>query len=688
MSELAHVRRGVVVWNQMRKPVRRVAVRGMIALVAASLFAATATQQVLPLTKQRSYNVMQVAQIDEAPSTIGVSDSDLYFSKSLEEINARLDLMQSLGVTNVRILVPWANVQPLHPSTPFGLGAPRWDQLDMVVNAAAARGMGILGVLNSTPLWATNTTPINGLPTNFDQFASFAKSVALRYGDKISAYEVWNEPNSVQFWNSLNPTAYTEMLKVTYTALKSAAAQLGTNITVIGGVVGAGMSMNGLTMNPVDFVRKMYEAGANGYFDALSFHSYNLTWKFSSGQGLPWHEAPLAQLNKIRALMDSYLTEGQEQLKIWMTEYGLPTNVVSETTQAAFVEDMIKFWQNVSGAGPVFLYTIKDWLNGAANNNEAHFGIFRPDGTMKPVGQIIKDLIALLSKPTTPGTGNPGTNPGTPAVNPVSAILKAITQAFNSFGTAFSKLLSGLFGKKPATAARTTVVSARLAAASAEDVAQSDETAVEGVATDPEKVVETDSGAGESTTEVTSPLDGETVSNETVVTEELPATEGVPAEVSVEGEVTEGLPTEEVTPAEGEVTEQLPAEEITQSEGEVAEPAGTEVRNVESLDDKVTNDKVTNDKVTDDTEAADSAAPEKKATTSVDGKRELAASDSTETADREARKVAVPSLKARHELRSPRGPRTAVRSGSESKQDAPSSEREGSDAKTTSGGDD
>lgn len=111
-------------WDQMRKPIRHVAVRGVIALIAASLFAATASQQVLPLTKQRSYNVMQVAQIDEAPSTIGISDSDMYWAGSLAEINERLDLMQSLGVTNVRILVPWAGVQPLHPDTPLGLGAP------------------------------------------------------------------------------------------------------------------------------------------------------------------------------------------------------------------------------------------------------------------------------------------------------------------------------------------------------------------------------------------------------------------------------------------------------------------------------------------------------------------------------------------------------------------------------------
>jgi Cellulase (glycosyl hydrolase family 5) len=672
-------------WDQMRKPIRRVAVRGMIALIAAALFAATATQNVLPLTKQRSYNVMQVAQIDESPSTIGIADSELYLSTSLAEINARLDLMQSLGVTNVRIMVPWAGVQPLHPDTPFGLGAPRWDQLDMVVNAAAARGMGILGVLNSTPMWATNSTPINGQPTNFDRFASFAKSVALRYGDKISAYEVWNEPNSIQFWNTLDPAAYTEMLKKTYTALKQAAAQLGTDITVIGGVVGAGKTWPGLTMNPVDFVRKMYEAGANGYFDALSFHPYNFEWKFSVGEDLAWKEGmPLYQLNKIREMMDSFLEEGQEQIKIWITEYGLPTNKVSEATQAAFVRDLIEFWQTMQGAGPIFLYTIKDWLNPPTNNDEANLGIFRPDGTMKPVGQVIKELIAFLTNPpTNPGTG-PGTGPGAgaPATNPIAAFMKAISKAFTgmfnvfpnlftAFGSIFSNLLGGIFGKKTTTA-KTTALSARTASAGVdglEDESAAGADGTEDVATESGPGVETASDAAQSVQDVASVQQVREAAVEAVVSEELPAA-AVPVieEETVEAPVTE------------EVTEEAPADEATETDEAATEPAEQSTDSTETV----------NEKVTDESEATDTEAPEKNATTSRTGKHDLAATDSDESAEHEVRQTAVPNLKTRHELspRTPRGPRNAVRSNSDSGQGAPSPARQRSGAASSSGADD
>ncbi|KUM06729.1 hypothetical protein AVZ31_20190 [Mycolicibacterium neoaurum] len=628
-----------------------------------------------------------VAAIVESPSTIGIADSEIYMSASIEEINERLDMMQSLGVTNVRIMVPWAGVQPLHPDTPFGLGAPRWDQLDKVVNAAAARGMGILGVLNSTPMWASSTTPLNGEPANFDQFAAFAKSVALRYGDKISAYEVWNEPNSIQFWNTLDPAAYTAMLKKTYTALKEAAAQVGTDITVIGGVIGAGKTWPGLTLNPIDFVKGMYDAGAHGYFDALSFHPYNFEWKFSVGEDLAWKEGmPLYQLNKIRELMDSHLQAGEEQIKIWITEYGIPTNRVDEATQAAFVRDIIEFWQTMQGAGPMFLYTIKDWLNPPADNDEANLGIFRPDGTMKPVGQVIKELIEFLGNPNNPGPGTgPGTGPGAGAepFNPIAAFLQAIQQAFTSFfnfgglfnaiGAMVSNFFNGIFGIRP-TAAAEPASAMRMAA-----VEESDAPA------------ETDKAG----TEAATPALSEHGVQAGAVTESTPASEQVEAPVE-ETPVAE-VPVEETPVAEVPV-EETPVEETPVVETPVVETPVVEAPVEETPVDEVVVDETATPKAPEKEDTSTSvkeseketAAQEKdlksdlKADTESEGSRDAKFSVRSEDTD-----AVRPNLKARDEIsvRNPKGPRSE--SGTEVRTSTEASERprnnESVSASTSSG---
>ena len=600
---------------------------------------------------------MQVAVIDESASTIGIADSELYLQGTLEQINQRLDLMQSLGVTNVRILVPWAGVQPLHPDTPFGLGAPRWDQLDMVVNAAAERGMGILGVLNSTPVWATNRTPINGQPTDVTRFADFARSVALRYGDKISAYEVWNEPNSAQFWNPLDPVAYTEMLKVTYTALKDASAQIGSEITVVGGVVGAGLTWGNATMNPIDFVQRMYDAGADGYFDALSFHPYNYDSKFSVGESLPWREGmPLYQVNRIRELMDSYQDVGEEQVKIWITEYGVPTNRVSEATQAAFIRDLIEFWQTAEGAGPIFVYTIQDRLNPAGNDDEAHLGIFRPDGTMKPAAEVIRELIEELANPTEPGPDpDPGPGPVIPS-NPVAALLQALQQAvssvlnlvpnlLNAVGVAITNLISGIFGNAPRSATTRSVRSATSDGDAVTETAETDaDDAADGAVDEAADGDATTAGLrreprGAET--VPTPVGGQRevlddtgLAEEAESVEEPVETQPETTEATAEPEPTTDATTEPV--ADPDVPEPSGSETTeTVGEGTVDDDVDVSDEAQDADDDTATDDAATDDAATDDAAADDAATDDAESDSGRSESRETDDVRRTETSDAE-----------------------------------------------------
>lgn len=578
-------------WGSRPGPVRGIAVRSVIGLTTAAIVAATGSHFVMPEVQHTAtYNVQNTAAIDDSPSTVGISEgSDFYIAINnalaapdadpvaiLAEVNARLQQMQDLGVENVRLLVPWAGVQPVDPALGSPAGDPNWGALDLIVNAAHDKGMGILGVLNSTPWWATESTPINGQPADFNEFADFAKQVALRYGEKIGAYEVWNEPNAAFFWNPVDPVDYTNMLKVTYTKLKEASAELGVDITVIGAVVGAGLTRGDLSMNPVDFVQAMYNAGANGYFDALSFHPYKYDLKFSEGDTVPWYtDTPLYQAQQLRALMDSYLAPGQEQLKMWISEYGLPTNVVSEEQQRDYIVDFLKYWQSFAGAGPVFLYTTQDTANPGEDtyNDQAHFGLYNADGSPKAIALILKDLIKSL-QPETP------TNPVSSLLqmlgqlisnvlafvpNLVSAVVTSVVNAVKQLFSAIGGLLGGQ------SAVTTSALSAARAgtsidAAIAEDVA-------------PDAAVdETAAAADEKTKGKTEAVSAETQAAEGTVTEEPVVTEPVVtepvAEPVAEPVVTEPAVTEPVV-TEPAVTEPVVTEPAV-TEPVVTEPVVTE----------------------------------------------------------------------------------------------------------------
>jgi VCBS repeat-containing protein len=316
--------------------------------------------------------------MDQRSTTVAVTAQEMYFF-SQSDTDKALDLLKAAGVTNIRIMVPWMGVEFLNNFWSF-------DGVDRMVNGAVARNIEVLAVLNSPPLWASlsDALPLTSRPTSASEFAEYAAKVAARYKGKISAYEIWNEPNYIGFWApGPNAAQYTEILKAAYPAIKAADP----NAVVVAGSVSSVLDFLNITANPVRFVKEMYAAGAAGYFDALSFHPYLYSLQFSKGASTV--NSPLWQVNEIYKLM---VANGDGNKKIWATEYGQPSTLVSEDSQAAYIADFLRKWRTLSYAGPAFIQTIKD--NTEQDPNAASMGLFRADWTAKPALGVVTDIIA------------------------------------------------------------------------------------------------------------------------------------------------------------------------------------------------------------------------------------------------------------------------------------------------------
>ncbi len=304
-------------------PVMRMVYVG-VATVAVSAVGATV---LLPGSPTASMNVAMMAAIDESNTTVGIADSDLYFA-SPAQMDAALDQMQAMGVNTVRIGIPWAGINPIP-------GYYNWSQDDYLINAANARGMGVLAVITTTPGWANdpNAPGVYGAPASPAAYGQFAGLAAQRYAGKVSAYEIWNEPNAAPYYGPQpDPAGYTRLLQAAYPAIKAADP----TATVVGGVVGSTVTYQNLTLNPVTFVDEMYQNGAQGYFDALSFHPYQYTTPFSQGAYNP--NNPIVQLADIHDLM---VANGDAGKLIWASEYGEPSSVAGDANQAVYLQDML-----------------------------------------------------------------------------------------------------------------------------------------------------------------------------------------------------------------------------------------------------------------------------------------------------------------------------------------------------------
>jgi hypothetical protein len=145
-------------------------------------------------------------------------------------------------------------------------------------------------------------------------FAAYSAAVMKRFRGQITAVEVYNEPNGWWFTSgpaSADPTYYAALLASTYAAVKA----VDPSVTVIGGVTAGTV---------LDWVRRMFEAGAMAHLDALSNHPYT---------GAPESGTPTDEDERqVIALIKEYNNGNAKP--VWATELGW--TLADELTTAGF----------------------------------------------------------------------------------------------------------------------------------------------------------------------------------------------------------------------------------------------------------------------------------------------------------------------------------------------------------------
>lgn len=149
-----------------------------------------------------------------------------------------LDQIRAFGVTDVRQLVYWRDYAPdpesrtkpsFDASDPAAYPPDKWDNLDGLIAAAKAKGVDLtLTITGPVPRWATRSNKDNLTDPDPAEFGAFATALARRYGDDISTWSVWNEPNQPQFLKPqykngkpASPKLYRKLYQAAYKGLRS-----------------------------------------------------------------------------------------------------------------------------------------------------------------------------------------------------------------------------------------------------------------------------------------------------------------------------------------------------------------------------------------------------------------------------------------------------------------------------------
>jgi hypothetical protein len=152
-----------------------------------------------------------------------------------------LDEIRAFGVTQIRQVVFWQSYAPgasrkskprFNAANPDAYPAGTWARLDSIVNEAQARGIKVMLTPSGPgPKWATSAKKDNLTRPSAKHFGQFVTALARRYGDRVSMWSIWNEPNQPQFLlpqyrkgRPYSPQLYRSLYRAAYSAIRSVAS--------------------------------------------------------------------------------------------------------------------------------------------------------------------------------------------------------------------------------------------------------------------------------------------------------------------------------------------------------------------------------------------------------------------------------------------------------------------------------
>jgi len=189
-------------------------------------------------------------------------------------------------VRTIRLGFNWASFQQVDgqckPEPQVGICS--WTVMDGVVGTLASAGVRVIPTVAGSPSFVNQEStrpPLEG--RDLTRWKAFVRSAAARYGRggvfwdayddyggkplPVHDWQIWNEPNSKQFWSPApNPKKYAKLVKASAQALRSADKKAD---VILGGMFADAK----LPLGP--YMKQFYRAGKiERHFDAIGLHPY------------------------------------------------------------------------------------------------------------------------------------------------------------------------------------------------------------------------------------------------------------------------------------------------------------------------------------------------------------------------------------------------------------------------------
>ena len=277
----------------------------------------------------------------------------------------------ALGANVERVSFDWRWAEPSQGQYSFGV-------YDQMYAAMQAQGIRPIWILLFAPSWAsavpcdqyTQNCMYPPAASHYADAAHMAALLATRYPNS-AGIEIWNEENNHWFWPSPDPAAYTQLLKVSYSAVKQANPSMP---VVLGGLSNVQQTAGGdVSLN--DFLTGVYANGGKDSMDAIAFHPY------PAGSDLSLVTQVFQQVRSIRHQF------ADDSKPLWATEIGLTTSGnmwpgVGDAAQAATLVAVYKLLSAMPDVKMIIFHTLIEY--GSASDSEYGYGLMTPSFQPRP----------------------------------------------------------------------------------------------------------------------------------------------------------------------------------------------------------------------------------------------------------------------------------------------------------------
>jgi len=301
----------------------------------------------------------------------------------------------------------WIRQSFYRSKTVYGEGYYNWSISDRVF-AALSRypQLRLIAVLDDAP-------PVP--PADSEQFADFARAFASRYGHRVAAYQIWDEPNLAAHWGGgpVSPPAYADLLARTARAIRSADPDA---LILLAGLAPTTES-GPLNLSEVRYLEQLYQAGAAPYFDIVAGKPYG----FDTGPDDRRVDETVLNFSRLIMLREVMVKHGDSGKAIWATQWGwnaLPAgwngapSIWGQTDEETQAARTVAAFERARREWPWLGAMILEHFQPPVATDDPHWGfaLLGPDHTPRPVYNAVAAWIAALPDAASPG-GYPAGNP-------------------------------------------------------------------------------------------------------------------------------------------------------------------------------------------------------------------------------------------------------------------------------------